>query len=149
MNQITETVRHANLTDFIGTTTRLRIRTHAHPSVSLVAPIIGDDFIAGINEASGHWLCLRTHTIESLICETEISPDLPHVRYRPISLALFLREIPMPTKIQLADRTVVAHAIVDGWIRIFDNEPKLISIDALEQLQIIESPDFALCEQPT
>ena len=146
MNQLTETVRHSTLTDFIGTTTRLRIRTHAHPSVSLVAPIIGDDYIAGINEATGHWLCLRTHTIDSLICETEISPDLPKVRYRPISLSLFLREIPMPTKIQIDERTVIAYAIVDGWIQVFDERPRLISIDALEQLQIIESPDFALCE---
>lgn len=141
-NQQTEP--QSELLDFVRDAKRLNIRTHAHPCVSLVAPLIGSDFVAGIDENTGNWVCIGQRQIESLIAQSS-NDDLPAVRSRNVTLAKLLSEVPVPTRIIADGRSAVVTAFNGGWA-VLAGRNQAIGLQSIELLSLLDAPDAELAE---
>lgn len=128
----------------LAETRRVLVRQSRELAYSMVAPIIGQDFVSGFDEASANWLCLHSAQIEELRFENDKDLTLPKLRHRSICLADFLQEFPKPTAIQLqfADLRIVNTALiqVDGEF-IFVGGSRAVSVRSLLSLRLLESTD--------
>ena len=130
-----------SLFSFVANTQRLTIRTNTHPCVSLIAPIIGNDFVAGIDELSGRWLCISQQHIESLVANTQQGSDLPNCRVHPGGIVDFLASIPTPTRVLVGEQLLSVRAFAHGWA-ILANPTGITAVPLASQ------PQFALFEAP-
>jgi hypothetical protein len=134
--------RERNVIDEIR---RVMVRQSREQVFSLVAPILGHDFVSGFDESTANWLCLQSFQIEDLRFESEADMTLPKLRRRSICLADFLQELPKPTAIQLqlADLRVVNTAFthVEGEF-LFVGNSRAISLRSLLSLRLLESTDL-------
>lgn len=148
-NELQESV-HA-FADLAKTVQRIEVRTHAHPSVSLVAPILGNNFLAGIEEGSGQWWCIPQLQIVEWQSTTFLDEDnedaLPTMRVRDIDLATFLAEVALPIRMQLDDRVETIAEVKAQWLVTLSNRPRLVSLQQLELVRLLELPDWQLAEQ--
>lgn len=148
-NELQESV-HA-LAETASQTRRISIRTQTHPSVSLVATVLGNDFVAGIEESSGQWWCIPQRQIVEWQSTTPFDRDtdetLPAMRIRDIDLARFVGELDLPVRLQLDDRVETIAAVQAHWLIALANKPRMISLDSVGLLRILDLPDWQLAEQ--
>ncbi|MFM6963356.1 MAG: hypothetical protein ACKOWJ_03700 [Micrococcales bacterium] len=133
-----------SLFDFVGDARRLIIRTSTHPSVSLVAPLIGEDFIAGIAEHTGLWCCIRSNQIQSLIAQSAAELTLPEARVHPGDLAALLTSLTVPMRMQLHEQIVVVSRIQHGWAILAGSTFRAIPLAAITELALLDAPDEAM-----
>ena len=134
------------LFDFVANTHILQVRTHTHPCVSLIAPIIGSDFIAGIDDQSGRWVCIAQSSVESLVAQTQPESQLPLVRNHPGGLSEFLAKLPTPTRILVRDQLHTVSAFSHGWAILLNAQTTALSLAGVEQFELFEAPDSELLE---
>ncbi|MEN9713801.1 MAG: hypothetical protein RLZZ164_465 [Actinomycetota bacterium] len=148
-NELQESV-HA-LAETASQTRRISIRTQTHPSVSLVATVLGHDFVAGIEESSGQWWCIPQRQIVEWQSTTPFDRDtdetLPAMRIRDIDLARFVSELDLPVRLQLDDRVETIAAVQAHWLIALANKPRMISLDSVGLVRILDLPDWQLAEQ--
>ena len=130
---------------------RIGLRTRTHPSVSLVATILGNDFVAGIEEQSGQWWCIPQRQIIEWQSTTSLDfgtdEQLPTMRIRDVELATFLGELELPIRLQLDDRVETIAAVQARWLVVLANKPRMVSLDAVGLVRLLELPDWQLAEQ--
>lgn len=124
---------------------RVLVRQNREQLHSLVAPIIGQDFVSGFDEATANWLCLHSSQIEDLQFDNSSNLTLPKLRQRSICLSDFLHELPKPVavQLQLADLRVVNSAIslVEGEF-LFLGDARAIPFRSLLSLRLLEATDI-------
>ncbi len=141
---MSSTAKHCaeqNLFTFVANTQRLAIRTHSHPAIALVAPIIGTDFVAGIDELSGRWLCIAQQHIESLVATAQPDSGLPNCRLQPGGIVDFLSRLPTPTRVLVGDQLLSVRAFAHGWAI-------LANATGVTAVPLAAQPQFALFEAP-
>ena len=143
MTNVEKVCEHPGLFNFVADAQRLELRTHTHPCVSLVAPLIGSDFVAGINEQSGRWLCVRQSEIVSLIAHHQ--DDFPACRFHSGSLIDFMMQLPTPTRMLIGERLISVRNFADSWAIVSENaELAAVSLAAVSQFTLFEAPDADL-----
>jgi hypothetical protein len=116
----------------------------------LIAPIIGQDFIAGLDLVSPIWYVYPVATVRKLrFCESS-EAGLPEVRNVEVCLEQFLKSVPMPCAIRwstIRDEQHLAlgqlHSLCRGLMFIYQTgaaAPIAVPVAALESL-VIESVD--------
>jgi hypothetical protein len=116
----------------------------------LIAPIIGQDFVAGLDPVSPIWFLYPAASIRKLrFCKSN-ETDLPEVRYFEVCLEQFLRSVPMPCAIRWSTRQDdqqlaigQLHSMARGLMFIYQtgvDEPIAVPVSALEVL-VVESVD--------
>jgi hypothetical protein len=76
----------------------LQIGNH---NVSLIAPIIGKDFVAGYHAQRAAWMCVAMPKVSVLKFACEPDTRLPRLRRRTTALEEFLREMTLPYAVEL------------------------------------------------
>ena len=116
---------------------------------NLIAPILGCDFIAGLDPVSPVWFLHPLQHIKKLKVLLSTEPDLPTLRQFDVSLANFLLSIPQPCSVRwrTTDEDHLAigqlHTVTRNLLFIYQSgsaRPIAVPIDALELL-IIEAVD--------
>jgi hypothetical protein len=137
--------------DLAKTVQRIEVRTHTHPSVSLVAPILGNNFLAGIEDGSGQWWCIPQQRViewqSKISLGDEEQDSLPTMRIRDIDLAAFLAELTLPIRMQLDDRVETIAEVKAQWLVTLSNSPRQISLQQIQLVRLLELPDWQLAEQ--
>lgn len=116
----------------------------------LIAPIIGVDFIAGLDAVRPIWQVLPMRTVSKVIFHTDGDPALPKLRNFQVNLSGFIQTLPTPCSIRWrvggADdflRNGQLHNATANLMFIYlpaNSRPIAVPIEALEQLSI-ESVD--------
>ena len=136
-----------SLAEFVSDARLVTVRTHTHPSVSLAAVLIGDDFIAGINEATGLFTCYRLSNVHSLIVNQSEGQALPLRRIQPTSLLQLLTNLPTPFQLQIAGETISVREIAGEWLLLVGEGRRAISFSGLNDFALLEAPDSLMFEE--
>lgn len=70
-------------------------------NMSLIAPIIGKDFVAGYHAQRGAWICVALSKVSVLKFAIEPDARLPRLRRRTAKLEQFLAEMTLPYAVEL------------------------------------------------
>lgn len=116
---------------------------------SLIAPILGCDFVAGLDPVSPVWFLHPLQHIRKLRITDSAEPDLPNLRQFEVGLAKFLQSIPQPCSVRwrttIDDHLAIGqlHTVTNSLLFIYQagsTRPVAVPINALELL-IIEAVD--------
>ena len=133
----------------------IELRTTSLMPRELIAPIIGIDFMAGLDAVNPIWHIFPMRTIHKVVFHSEGDPQLPKLRNFAIDFAGILKTIPTPCSIRWriagADdfvRSGQLHNITSNLLFVYTDSqaaerpsrPIAVPIEALEQLSI-ESVD--------
>lgn len=128
----------------------LEINTITQMKKDLIAPIIGNQFLAGLDSVSPVWHVYPMRVIRNVTFHSEIDESLPKLRTLSVSLERFIDSIPKPCSIRwrvaFAEdflHTGQLHSATSSLLFIYtigSVRPIAVPIAALEQL-IIESVD--------
>lgn len=139
---------HSQLFPTLQRTNRLEITTNSSTVFHLVAPVVGADFFAGLNERDGNWVCIAFAQSQRALFSKDPDSELPKLRFQSINLETFL----MPNKERIAvafksQNGVIEKALVSAvsngqlWFQQLGKSIVAASIAGLEWLQIIEFSD--------
>ena len=116
----------------------------------LIAPIIGDGFLAGLDAISPIWHVYPTKSLRNVVFHSEIDESLPKLRTFDIDLATFLDTIPTPCSVRWRIHGATEylnsgklHSMSGQFLFLYQANamrPIAVPIHALEQL-VIESVD--------
>jgi hypothetical protein len=127
---------------------RLEICTNASTVFHLVAPVVGTDFFAGLNERDGNWVCIAFAQCRRALFSKDPDSELPKLRFQSVALETFL----MPNKERIAvtfksQGGVIENALVTAvshgqlWFQNQGEATVAAALAGLEWLQIIEFTD--------
>jgi hypothetical protein len=127
---------------------RLEICTNASTVFHLVAPVVGADFFAGLNERDGNWVCIAFTQCRRALFSKDTDAELPKLRFQSVALETFL----MPNKERIAvifksQGGVIEKALITSvshgqlWFQNQGEATVAAALAGLEWLQIIEFTD--------
>jgi hypothetical protein len=124
----------------------LEIQLLTKNSFNLLAPIIGVDFVAGLDKDSGDWHCIMFQCI-LIINPTQLSDDeLPLLRKQEISFSDFLITLDRPVRVvaKYADQSDSAFNLlgVDHQFLITESR-SLIPLTAIRQIRVLGTNSWA------
>lgn len=132
----------------LHTANRLEVVTNSSTVFQLVAPIVGADFFAGLDERDGNWVCIAFAQIQRARFSKDPDAELPKLRFQKVNLEAFL--MPNGERIAIAfkaQRAPIEKALVSAinhgqiW---FQNQVQAITaapLASIEWLQIIDFSD--------
>lgn len=136
--------------NFTADARAIELRTASLMPRELIAPIIGVDFIAGLDAVNPIWHVFPMHTIHRLVFQAASDPQLPKLRNFALDFPSFIQNLPMPCSIRwrIAGtddfvRSGQLHSATSNLLFIYTDSaerPIAVPIAALEQLSI-ESVD--------
>lgn len=116
----------------------------------LIAPILGDGFLAGLDVISPIWHVYPNKSLRNVVFHSEIDESLPKMRTVDIDLTTFLDSIPTPCSVRWRIHGAIEflnsgqlHSLSGQFLFIYQvgaTRPIAVPIVALEQL-VIESVD--------
>jgi len=128
----------------------IQVQTANHSTKELFAPIIGSEFIAGLDSLTPIWHIYPTRSVRKITLHTEVDDSLPKLRFVPVKLDAFLKTLPLPCGIRWrfagADEYLhqgTLHSIANNLLFVFvsgSSMPIAVPILGLGQLSI-ESVD--------
>lgn len=148
-SQLLEDRRCLEWQKHIASSNRLSLRV-AGVEFSLVAPILGRDFVVGFCERRTAWMCFGKHKVSLLRFVADADSQLPKLRIRSSSLIEFVGEMKPPFAAELKPTGEPAFitaitAAEQGFIYFKppgQHEPlSALGLKILDWLIIIESPD--------
>lgn len=117
---------------------RIKIST-AEKSFTLVAPIVGLDFVAGLDTEFADWNCIALSQVIRITKLEESDSDLPNLRHQEIGLLDFAKTIEKPMRIIATLSGVVEAcnilAIEENFL-VAENQ-NLIPISAITQIRML------------
>lgn len=139
-----------NRDSFTENARALEVSTSLLAPRELIAPILGQDFIAGLDSVAPIWHIFPMRTVHRMIFHSEIDSDLPRLRNFNIDIINFLNSVPTPCSIRWRVsgpddfvRTGQLHTVTRSLLFIYlinTKRPIAVPIQAIEQLSI-ESVD--------
>lgn len=118
----------------------LTIQTIEGHFVDLLAPIIGLDFVAGLDQQNADWLCYSNACIANLKPRTNPDRELPLLRHQEIRIAQFMStlELPMRVTVKYLNQSEAAFNIfgVDSQYLIADDK-QLIPLQSIYQFRML------------
>jgi hypothetical protein len=146
-----EAARKLHNRDTFTTNARaMKVATSFQPSKELFAPILGLEFIAGIDPDAPTWHIFPMRSVCGVNFYSEVSSELPELRNLIIDLADFIECIPRPCSIRWRTdspggylHSGVLHSVTNSLMFVFSpgaKRPTAIPITSLTHL-IIESVD--------
>lgn len=84
----------------------IQIKTNSQSPKELIAPILGLDFVAGLDPVAPIWQIFPTTEIKSIELGRDVDSDLPLVRNFETDLHNFLANLPKPCAIRWRSRGI-------------------------------------------
>ena len=123
---------------------------------SLVAPILGHDFVVGFCEERAAWMCLGKNKV-SLVCFVDdADSQLPKLRIRTSSFSDFIIEMKPPFTAELkpagepsfvAAVTGADHGLIYFKLPGLNQPHSAVGLEALDWLMLVESQDSSALEE--
>jgi hypothetical protein len=127
---------------------RLRVELTDSSIHHLVAPILGCDFLAGLDEYSANWFCVNFSCLSEIRFDVSGDLELPTLRKQEITFEKFLKAMKLPMAVQIKTRGSATHGVAIIAIRnslMFARGPSgstiAHSLHAVEFIEIIEYSD--------
>lgn len=128
---------------------RLRIWIDDEANFSLVAPILGLDFIAGFDERTADWICLIQCNVSRMQFEASQDLELPKLRRQKVTVEEFITCMPLPAAVVLGNKNgeqIRASAIDANGDLLFLRPQKAalaeaVSFSSLNWFRLIEFAD--------
>jgi hypothetical protein len=127
---------------------RLRVELTDSSIHHLVAPILGCDFLAGLDEYSANWFCVNFSCLSEIRFDVSDDLELPTLRIQEITFEKFLKAMKLPIAVQIKTRGSAVKALAVLAIRnslMCARGPSgstiAHSLQAVEFIQIIEYSD--------
>ena len=119
---------------------KLQIRNCFGAHAELIAPIIGEDFIAGLDTLTGDWVCFEIQIVTQIRQRSEDDDDLPLLRNQSIDFKTFIATIDRPIRLTAIDRNGKSTAFnllaIHNQFLVCENS-MLIPISSITQLRIL------------
>jgi hypothetical protein len=118
----------------------LTVQTIDHNFVDLLAPIIGVDFVAGLDQTHADWLCFANHYIAHLKPKHSPDEDLPLLRKQDIKLCGFIKSLERPIRVTVkyVNQSEAAFNLLDTDDQFLITEQlQLIPAQAIVQLRML------------
>ena len=135
---------------YIENISALEVSTVNQIKKDLIAPILGKEFIAGLDSFAPVWHVYPTRALQQIIFHSEADESLPKLRNLGINLEAFLESLPKPCSIRWRINstenflhTGQLHSVTRNLLFIYPPDslrPIAVSIAAIDQLSI-ESVD--------
>lgn len=87
--------------DVFRLATTLQVLTIGSQRLTLFAPVLGQDFAAGLQPEAPIWHILPMQAIKSLAFKVEENSKLPSLQIEEFSLMQYLERLPLPAKCNL------------------------------------------------
>ena len=115
---------------------RVRLRFSSEEQFSLVAPILGDDFVAGFDEQTANWMCAAQTKVARIDFEHDDDPDLPKLRRQSATLVEFLNAMPLPAAafIGMSDGRSQGVVLLEATAKLLFVQPALGAIATAHSL---------------
>lgn len=136
--------------DFFPKSRSIRITTKSMVTKELIAPMIGLEFVAGLDLISPIWHMFSMASLSQVVFLEDSDLSLPTLRRNEIDLRSFLEKLPTPSQIRWRVNgaedylsTGTLHGVAQGLLFIFlagRSQEVSVPISAIEQLSI-ESVD--------
>lgn len=128
----------------------LEVQTANHTTKGLIAPIIGSEFLAGLDSLTPIWHIYPTGSVRKITLHSQVDESLPKLRAVPVKLETFLKTLPLPCAIRWryagtdeylhqGNLHSIAHSLLFIYVS-GSSRPIAVPIIALGQLSI-ESVD--------
>lgn len=117
----------------------LRVQTLTNQTFDLLAPIIGIDFVAGLDRAQGDWLLFALGQCKELQSQV-IEDDLPAIRAQEIELQEFIKTLEKPVRVSVLYVNQSEHSLnILDFDRhfLFAENRKLIPVKSIQQLRVL------------
>lgn len=118
----------------------LKVQLVGKEFVDLLAPIIGVNFVAGLDKQNADWFVFSLNTIASLLPHRIEDDELPLVRRQELQLVDFIATLDRPVRVsaKLLDQSEVAFNILDIQEPFIVAESNtLIPLEAITQIRVL------------
>lgn len=118
----------------------LTVQTIDRQFVDLLAPIIGLDFVAGLDQTHADWLCFTNQYIASLKPKYSADEDLPLLRKQDIRLCGFIKTLERPVRVtvKFLNQSESAFNLLDADDQfLIADQKQLIPTQAIFQLRML------------
>jgi hypothetical protein len=118
----------------------LKVQLVGKEFVDLLAPIIGVNFVAGLDKQNADWFVFSLKTIASLLPHRIEDDELPLVRRQELQLVDFIATLDRPVRVsaKLLDQSEVAFNILDIQEPFIVTESNtLIPLEAITQIRVL------------
>ena len=118
----------------------LKVQLVGKEFVDLLAPIIGVNFVAGLDKQNADWFVFSLNTIASLQPHRIEDDELPLVRKQELQLVDFIATLDRPVRVsaKLLDQSEVAFNILDIQEPFIVAESNtLIPLEAITQIRVL------------
>ena len=143
------------LRKYFASCNRLSLRVCGN-EFSLVAPILGSDFLVGFCEKRASWMCLGKNKVTLVRFVADADSQLPKLRIRTTSFSDFINELKPPFAAELKPAGepsfVAAVTAADRGLVYFKlpglHEPlSALGLEVLDWLMLLESQDSSALEE--
>lgn len=117
----------------------LKVRTLSNQSLDLLAPIIGINFVAGLEQDQGDWMLIAFKHCKEVVPKI-VQDVLPAIREQEIELQEFVKTLEKPVRASISYANQSEHSInILDFDRhfIYAEDQKLIPIQAIQQLRVL------------
>ena len=124
----------------------LKVQLVGKEFVDLLAPIIGVNFVAGLDKQNADWFVFSLNTIASLLPHRIEDDELPLVRMQELQLVDFIATLDRPARVsaKLLDQSEVAFNILDIQEPFIVAESNtLIPLEAVTQIRVLGTNSWA------
>ncbi len=124
----------------------LKLQTIDQQFVDLLAPIIGVDFVAGLDRQHADWLCFTNSFVANFSTQILADSELPLIRSQEIHLVDFLKTLERPVRVTVKYQNQFEASFnlleIDEQFLIADSE-QLIPAKAINQLRVLGTNSWA------
>ncbi len=118
----------------------LTVQTIDQNFADLIAPIIGIDFVAGLDHSNADWLCFSDQYVASVKTKFVLDQELPLLRRQELKICAFLKTLDRPLRVtaKYLNQFEVAFNLLDAddQFLIAENN-QLIPTKAIFQLRML------------
>ena len=123
-----------------GGVNAVTVQTIDRQFVDLLAPIIGADFVAGLDQIHADWLCFANQYIASFKPKHLADEDLPLIRKQDIKLCGFIKTLDRPVRVtvKFLNQSEAAFNLLDADDQfLIADQQQLIPAQAIVQLRML------------
>jgi hypothetical protein len=118
----------------------LKLQTTNNKNFELIAPIIGENFLAGLERQHADWHCFALKAISTIEPIHLVEPDLPLLRHQSIDLNQFIKTLNRPVRVCATqrDHSEVSFNLLDSDEQFLVAEGnRLIPMQSITQLRML------------
>ena len=124
----------------------LKIQLLNKSSFDLLAPILGVDFVAGLDKQNADWYCISLVAIANIQPVSNSDDELPLLRKQKINFPEFIKTLDRPVRVvaTFADQSESSFNLLDVQEQfVIAESANLIPLQAIQQIRVLGTKSWA------